>query len=150
MRTLSLVALALCLAACGSDADAPDDGVSTAGPVSDPAVSEAGPLDEASGAGDVSTAGSLGGPLDAATLDGDWTYCSGPSVLDTEASFGGSDVRTYIDGRPGMAMPYTIEGADLVLDDGSRYTARPTRTGRMLVLVTDDGDATYARDGFCP
>lgn len=81
-------------------------------------------------------------------VEGSWVYCSGPTVLDTEAAFEGERVSTYIDGRPGLVGDYEIQGADLVLPD-VRYPAGVE--GPLLRLTTEDGPAVYARTGSdCP
>jgi len=140
MRTLPFLSLALLLAACGSD-ESPDDGVSTAGSISE----------DATAGDDVSTAGSAApaSSADLANLDGDWVYCGGPSALDESATFEGTTVRTYLHDRPAASMPVQIQDDKLTLDDGRSYFGKVE--GDVLRLTGDDGTAIYARSATaCP
>ena len=118
------------LAACASD------------PPPDPAVSGT----------DVATPDPAPLALSAADLEGDWVYCDGPTSLDTDVSFEGGRVSTYIDDRPGVSGDYAVEGTDLVVRD-VRYAAGVA--GSVLTLTASDGAsdgaAVYARtESACP
>lgn len=152
-RLLPLL-LAFGLAACTPDSS-PDDAYATddAEDAAAAVVTDGGPAvvgDAAVGAGDAVDAGDALDADGGLPLEGDWAYCSGPSVLDTAAMFEDGRLNTYIDGRPGMAMPFKTDADAVTLDDGSRYGA--SVDGDLLTLTTAaDGDAVYARSpDACP
>ena len=142
MRTFSLLSLVLLLTACAAD-EAPDDGVSTAGSLSDDAA-EAAPDQE------VSTAGSATPGTEALTgIDGDWVYCDGPTALDDAVTVEGTGLQTYLNDRPASSMPFRVASDQLVLDDGRTF--RGAVEGDVLRLTGDDGTSVYARSsGACP